>query len=501
MLSQLAMKGSHAVVAGTAVAVALWTAQAAQALAPVVDVPCSPAVLASDITSAATGETLRLAAECSYVLTQALPAVSQDLVIQGNQATLQRSKDPGTQPFTILTAQAGTLTVNNVNFVNGNDAIFAEGDASLTVTGGTFRGNSADDGGAINAFTGSGSLSVTGATFINNSASDSGGAIYSNEASGNTTITADKFFANSAANVGGALYDFNVFGAGISNSTFDGNQAPYGGAIFNNSLAGETLTSVIVHNNSASQDGGGIFSIFAPISISNSRITANQAGQQGGGIYMSALQFGYVGLALSGTVVDSNRATDGGGIFSDNNVLQAVGGTIHLNRATGNGAGIYNNGSALGFDMASLNGTRVTYNMAGALGGGVYNIGYLTASGAWINYNSAPAGGGGIFNGLGDDTDTVSLATTSVLYNVPDNCEPMGSVPGCARPKMAPGAAVPFLGSQAGPGGCHLRSAAGRYCCVLRGHGARHGARICPAHKRAPMVPRGNHNPLPPRHR
>jgi predicted outer membrane repeat protein len=503
MLSQLAMKVARGVAAGTAVTTALWTAQAAQALAPVVGVSCSPTVLANAINAAAFGETLNLAAGCTYVLTAGLPTVFQNLTIQGNQATLERSTDPSTQPFTILTAEAGTLTVNNLNFTNGNDAIFAEGTANLTVNGGTFSGNSAADGGAINASTGPGNLTVTGATFIDDTASDSGGAIYTSEAAGSTTITGDKFFENSASNVGGAFYDFNVFGAGISNSVFDGNQAPYGGAIFNNSLTGESLTSVTVRHNTASQDGGGIYSIFAPVSIINSRVTGNQAAQQGGGIYMTALDFGLVGLALTGTVVDSNSAQDGGGIFSDNNVMQIAGGSIHLNHAAGNGAGIYNNGSAEGFDLASINGTSVTFNLAGGDGGGVYNVGVFAASDAWISYNLATIGGGGIFNGAGDDTDTVSLTSTPVLHNAPDNCEPMGSVPGCSMPKMAPGgrAAAPSAVRQVGLSGCRLHSMAGHFCCAERGHGANPGVRACPAHKRAPMVPAGNHNPLAPHHR
>ncbi|WP_159029300.1 hypothetical protein [Streptomyces viridochromogenes] len=39
-----------------------------------------------------------------------------------------------------------------------------------------------------------------------------------------------------------------------------------------------------------------------------------------------------------------------------------------------------------------------------------------------------PLQGGGIYEGSGSQ---VSLASSAVLFNVPNNCRPVGAVPGC----------------------------------------------------------------------
>jgi hypothetical protein len=101
-------------------AVALSSAQPALAGTPAaVRVPCSPAALAAAITGAISGQTLQLAPSCRYVLTAPLPAVSQNLTIQGRKATLQRSPLPATAQFSLLTVTAGNLAVSQLNFRNG----------------------------------------------------------------------------------------------------------------------------------------------------------------------------------------------------------------------------------------------------------------------------------------------------------------------------------------------------------------------------------------------
>ncbi len=46
-----------------------------------------------------------------------------------------------------------------------------------------------------------------------------------------------------------------------------------------------------------------------------------------------------------------------------------------------------------------------------------------------IDGNTATSGGGGIYN---YDDGTVTLTTTSVVSNHPDNCEPVNTISGCA---------------------------------------------------------------------
>ena len=487
MLRHLTGKVTIPAIAGVMAVVNMWPGQA-RAVSAVVNVPCNASALAADISGGASGQTLNLAPGCIYQLTAALPTVGQDLTITGNGATLARSKAAGTPQFTILQADAGTLTVGNVNFTNGNGAISAYGQASLTVSGGAFTGNSAADGGAISAATGSGNLSVTGAAFIGNTATDAGGAINTSEASGTTTVSDDRFTGNSATNAGGAIYDFNVTGAQISGSRFTRNQSAYGGAIVDNSLSGEALNGVIALSNSASADGGAVYSIYASTSVANSSFLGNQAGALGGGVYQGFLNNSIMGMSLTSSAVLGNSAQSGGGIYSQDQTLQLSGSVLRDNHATADGGGIYNDGDPNGYDTVTMGSSNVSHNSAGGNGGGVYNTGELDASSSWVVYNTAASDGGGIYDGPGG-FDVVNLTSSGVFHNRPDNCAPPGSVTSCSAPRLAPPGHSARI-RPVRPWACHPAHVAGRYCCASR-HG---NVRVCPPHLRAPMVTEGRHH-------
>ena len=73
-------------------------------------------------------------------------------------------------------------------------------------------------------------------------------------------------------------------------------------------------------------------------------------------------------------------------------------------------------------------------NKAGTNGGGLYNLGQVTATGTDIEDNTGTSGGGGIYDGpWKGGTDSVSLTTSPVQHNTPDNCEPTGTVTDCTR--------------------------------------------------------------------
>ena len=117
------MTAAGVAAAGVAAVLASGAMPAAAAAATVTRVPCSTPALVSAISGAASGATLSLARGCTYVLTAALPTVSQDLTINGNGDTLERSTATGTASFTILIITAGTVTLNRLSFTNGNGAI------------------------------------------------------------------------------------------------------------------------------------------------------------------------------------------------------------------------------------------------------------------------------------------------------------------------------------------------------------------------------------------
>jgi predicted outer membrane repeat protein len=233
------MRGNLGTAAGAAaigimMAVGPGGAQTAQAAGAteVIRVPCGVAALASAMTSASSSATLSLASGCVYVLTAGLPEVSQDLTIMGHGATLERSYAPATEAFTILSVDAGSLTVNRLNFRNGRGAISVTVDGDLTVIGGTFNRNTATDGGAIYVNNSSSpDPQVTGATFTGNTATDAGGAIYSDCSNASINVDHSTFTGNKAANEGGAIWENGVSGS-MTASTFRGNAAGSGGALW-----------------------------------------------------------------------------------------------------------------------------------------------------------------------------------------------------------------------------------------------------------------------------
>jgi predicted outer membrane repeat protein len=392
-------------------------AQAATAVA----VPCSATALASAVASAVSGTTLSLAASCVYTLTAALPEVSQDLTITGNRATLQRSYAAGTAAFTILTvAGSGILAVSELNFRHGDGAIAAVDDGQLTVNGGTFTGNAATDGGAIDSNVGRYAPQITDATFVRNLATGDGGAIYDNSSASSMGVRGSVFTGNMAADGGGAIWDYGEEG-GIAASTFWGNTAGAGGALWVDENYPEIITNVVVSRNSASGDGGGIY---GTVSLDNSTVSGNYAGDQGGGLYDGFVDESFV----SGSHIEGNSAADGAGIYNDIGVpFQLTASTVSGNHATADGGGIYNANDA-GETLAT---STVSGNYAEGHGGGIYSLGgdsFLTASGTRIIRNRAQGGGGGIYDG--PDT-TVTLTSSPVTGNQPDNCEPPGSITGC----------------------------------------------------------------------
>ncbi len=200
-------KMTAAGVAAAGVAAVLASGAMPAAAATVTRVPCSTPALVSAISGAASGATLSLARGCTYVLTAALPTVSQDLTINGNGDTLERSTATGTASFTILIITAGTVTLNRLSFTNGNGAITVHNLAQLIVTGGTFSGNTAANGAAINN-TGASVVQVNGTSFIDNTATGDGGAMYVYTALGDQ-INDCRFVGNTAAGLGGAYWEWS----------------------------------------------------------------------------------------------------------------------------------------------------------------------------------------------------------------------------------------------------------------------------------------------------
>jgi predicted outer membrane repeat protein len=485
-------------VTGLAVAgLVLGSAPVAQA-APgpaVVNVPCNARTLASDITAAASGETLRLAPLCRYVLTAGLPTISENLTVAGNGATLERSYTAGTPDFSILTACEGDVNISDLNFRNGNSSDGGAIDSTIcdfprsapptvTVTGGVFSGNTASLGGALyNDDVYNNTLIVRSATFRNNTAT-SGGAIYSSptdalDTSTGLIVTGSAFTGNTATALyflaGGGIFDGAI--ATVTRSTFTRNAGsgietgPYGGAItvtdcdFSRNSGGgfysadrSSVTGGDFTDNTAQYDGGGIADdpdATGELTVTGVTFTGNTAGL-GGGLFIGD------GATVTDDTFTGNSAQAGGGMYNDGAVTVTNSAFRH-NSASSDGGGLYND------FYATMTGASFDQNKARSDGGGIYStdgneVTYyptLVLSGSQVRGNVAGGDGGGIYTadllgtpGIGSlaltrsqvrgnvaGTDgggiynfgasTVTLTSAVVARNHPDNCAPAASVPGC----------------------------------------------------------------------
>ena len=184
-----------------------------------------------------------------------------------------------------------------------------------------------------------------------------------------------------------------------------------------------TAGAALVLRNSAVTDctafanGGGIIvNLGATVTIYGSILRGNTGGN-GGAVYADEL--GAIGISSS--LLSGNKAVLGGAIFTGGRGLTDIASTITGNAASQEGGGIYDSASPM-----VLGGTRLQFNTAGTKGGAISNYGAGILRNTVIAGNRAPLGGG-IWQGGGSIVPILSL----IAGNVPNNCRPIGSVPGC----------------------------------------------------------------------
>jgi hypothetical protein len=418
------LKLAKAAAAGLAATVVLSAVQPALAVPALgVIVPCQSPALAAAIAGATSDETLSLAQSCRYVLTVALPAIKDNLTIEGNGAVLERSTATGTPPFAILTVVAGNLAVSQLAFRNGaGGAIsYQSGSAaggSIAVTDDTFAGNA---GGAIND-DGSpdGALTVTRSAFTTNT----GGAINDGDedaGAGALTVTRSAF----TTNTGGAINDFgnNAGNDTVADSTFTGNAS--GGINYQSYVTSTPSTLMVTKTTFTRNAGSGINCasvVGCTLSVTSSTFTRNT----GSGI-STGPTIGTDDITVSRSTFTRNTAPQGGAIDLDSfssGILTATGDTFTGNTATVGGGAIYN------FDYVAASGSTFTGNSA-PLGGGMENEWQADMTGSAFRKNTAQSEGGGLYN---DDqiavTDTTFRGNAAdsggAIYQVPESLDNYG---------------------------------------------------------------------------
>lgn len=191
-------------------------------------------------------------------------------------------------------AGGGELVLNDL-IVSGNTGafgagVYATGQWTTTVTGSTFSGNSASNGGAIWS---QGPLTISGCTFSGNHASNYGGAIAVGpdgfgEAAPQFAVMNSTFTENSAGERGGALYIGGSWNGTsvISDSTLTKNTSRRGSAIY---VARDETVSILhttVSGNIATANADAYYTgaiqlsglpTFPVLTISNSIVSGNDA--------------------------------------------------------------------------------------------------------------------------------------------------------------------------------------------------------------------------------
>jgi hypothetical protein len=231
------------------------------------------------------------------------------------------------------------------------------------------------------------------------------------------TVTGGTGFDLSGQLLGGGIYAWEAEGnLNIIDSIIENNTAEFGGGLIGPQLHSLTLTGSVIRDNSVTISGGGLY-VYGPAALTGTVIESNVA-EYGGGLYAdeavltidgtsvirsnAAISSGgglRTGNALSVTLaadteVSFNQAEYGAGgyLYSDGTITsELIGGNFNNNEATTSGGGLYVYGPA------SLTGTVIESNAA-EYGGGLYaDEAVLTIDGGNFNSNEATSWGGGLY--------------------------------------------------------------------------------------------------------
>ena len=341
------------------------------------------------ITQASSGDTIDFAAS----------------VVGGPPISLSFSRGalPITKSVTINGPGASLLTIRGVTSVVGSTSgirVFNVDDGDdnslidVTIRGLTLTNYGVfGDGGAIRSKE---NLTLQQSIVTNTStgmtATGNGGGIWQNL--GSLTIVGGTINGNSAT-IGGGIWSSDAI-VSIADTTISYNSASgftlsRGGGIYTEYGSLSVSTSVLKSNTALGDGGGGLYINAADhFNISDSAITNNAvlgSGSKGGGLYAHA----YLNpSSISGTTINGNQATNGGGVYIDSDYLTITNSTISTNRAN-DGAGVYN----AGYVVVVIQNSTIALNQGLTLnprGSGVFNSGYLALDHTIVGANTGAPG-------------------------------------------------------------------------------------------------------------
>ena len=333
----------------------------------------------------------------------------------------------------------GTVSVSGTSKITGNKAesgkggaIYCPGTVVIEIDqGGIITGNTAKEGGAIYAETGTisisksadnvspaitgntatvgnggairigaGSVSISGGSVSNNKAENGlGGAVYANNAS--VTISETAVVKSNSAKEGGAVYSVSgtvtVSGGEVDSNTA---KAGSGGAVYagsgNVTVSGGSMSS----NTSANGSGGAVYADSGNVSVTGGSLSGNTAKSNGGAISANSGTVTLSASADSTVIISGNTATNGSGgaIYAGTGAVGVTGITLTGNRAGTNGGAVYAESGAVSAANSTFGGSNENDgNTAGTSGGAIYaGSGNVTVSGGSMSGNRADSGDGGV---------------------------------------------------------------------------------------------------------
>jgi hypothetical protein len=363
---------------------------------------------------------VQLGAGCTYTLTapnnywygpDGLPAITSNITIAGNGATIARSQAAGTPPFRLFFVGADPAGATTKNYVSPGAGVLTLQD--VTVTGGLAKGGDSDGGG--------GGAGMGGAIFNQGTVLIENTTLTGNTAQGGSSVMADGVAGPGGGGIGAESFDGlgGAFGPSAI-GTFDcssffcgtGGTGTFGtggggGAGLAEGESGFTATAGAAGDGGgpmtglggAGGSGGGNQGGLGGDGSGGGGASANTAGQQGGG-------FGDGGVGGSQDLVGGAGGVGGGGGQGG-----ASGGTAPA------GGGGFGGGGGGAVDGSGLGGGSGGFGGGGAPGGAP---GFGGGSATSTTAGGGAGMGGAIFNLQGSVTVTNStLAGNSAIGGAP----------------------------------------------------------------------------------
>jgi hypothetical protein len=311
---------------------------------------------------------------------------------------------------------SGDLTVVD-SFIEFNTATLDGGGIDsvgpLTVLDSTIRYNTASGfgGGVVNRFDGL----LDGVDVHDNAATDGGGVANMNGAelfAFDTLVS----FNEATFGFGGGFYNDSGASLFVDSSVIFDNQTlgGHGGGIFSGDGAGGGLGEVFVTDSVIASNGagggGGIFNEGGSLFVAGTLIE-DHVSSAGGAIHNAS---GGDTIVLGSELVSNTGGTGGGGIFSDSGSVDILDSTLAANTTDGPAVGgaIFSGGSS----AFVINNSTLSGNTAES-GGAIFNeaTASILLSNTTVAANTATGGasGGGVFN----DGGSVTLVGTMLAGN------------------------------------------------------------------------------------